>query len=141
MKLFIDTSALIKNYIEEKGSVEISEIMYQADEIFISQVTPIECISTIRRILLEKRITEAMYQKLKDEIFFDAKYFQIVDNKNSFFHCESVIDRYQLKTLDSIQLSSALYVKGSIDSFVCCDNKLNKAAEHEGLQIVNPLSK
>lgn len=138
MNLFIDTSALIKNYIEEKGSTGLSDLMYQADEIFISLVTPIECIATIRRILVDKRITEDMYRTLKDEIFYDIKYFQVLDNKNALQYCEPIIDRYQLKTLDSIQLSSALYVKDKIMTFVCCDNKLNKAAEAEKLEIINP---
>ncbi len=54
MTIYLDTSALIKNYIEESGSHSITKTMYEADKIYVSCITRIECISTFRRILHEK---------------------------------------------------------------------------------------
>ncbi|MEW6525345.1 MAG: hypothetical protein AB1444_01600 [Spirochaetota bacterium] len=43
-----------------------------------------------------------------------------------------------MKTLESIQLSSALVIKDTIDYFVCSDNRLVTAAKKEKLHILNP---
>lgn len=139
MKIYLDTSALIKNYIEESGSDAITNIMHEADNIYVSYITRIECISTFRRILRENNITAAEYKELKDELLHDVKYFTEIENKTAFDNCEEVIDKYQLKTLDSIQLSSAIYIKDDLDIFICCDIKLNDAARNERLPVYNPM--
>ena len=115
MTIYLDTSALIKNYIEESGSDSITKMMYEADKIYVSYITRIECISTFRRILHEENITEEEYKRLKNELLYDFKYYTEIETKKALDNCENVIDKYQLKTLDSIQLSSAMYIKNH-----CC---------------------
>ena len=58
MICYFDTSALIKNYIEEIGSDTVKTVLDDADEIYVSEICIIECISTIRRMRKEKLITE-----------------------------------------------------------------------------------
>ena len=141
MNYFLDTSALIKKYIEESGSSFITGLMDQASNIYVSELTIIECYSTLRRILLENLISKNEYKYLKQEISYDFEYFYKIDYSAGLLHCENLIDTYQLKTLDSIQLAASLCVKDEIDVFVCCDNKLLKAAKEENLEIINPVSK
>ena len=50
MTCYFDTSALIKNYIEEIGSNAIKALLDDADEVYVSEIYIIECISTIRRL-------------------------------------------------------------------------------------------
>ena len=50
MILFIDSSALIKRYIEEQGSKTVENLTDEAREILISEVTKLECLSAIRRM-------------------------------------------------------------------------------------------
>ncbi|NOY07767.1 MAG: type II toxin-antitoxin system VapC family toxin [Spirochaetes bacterium] len=139
MKIYLDTSALIKNYIEESGSDVVTGIMHKADNIYVSYITRIECISTFRRILRENNITAAEYKELKAELLHDVEYFTEIENKKALENCEEIIDKYQLKTLDSIQLSSAIYIKDDLDIFICCDIKLNDAAGNERLPVYNPM--
>ena len=139
MNYFFDTSALLKNYIEESGSEHVSELMKQAENIYVSEITIIECFSTLRRILSEKFISEDDYTYLKQQISYDFEYFHIIEYSMGRIHCENLIDTYQLKTLDSIQLAATLYVIDEVDGFVCCDNKLLKAAKEENLGIINPV--
>ena len=54
MTCYFDTSALIKNYIEEIGSNAIKALLDDADEVYVSEIYIIECISTIRRLWKEK---------------------------------------------------------------------------------------
>ena len=136
MNCFFDTSALIKNYVEETGSEKVSALMEEADEIFVSEITIIECFSTLKRILSERLISESDYIRLKKEIQYDFEFFSRVGLSPK--NCEPLIDEYQLKTLDSIQLAASLSVSDEIDAFICCDKKLLKAAEAENLETLNP---
>ncbi len=136
MNCFFDTSALIKNYIEETGSEKVSALMEEADEIFVSEITIIECFSTLKRILSERLISKSDYIRLKKEILYDFEFFSKVGLSPE--NCEPLIDEYQLKTLDSIQLAASLSVSDEIDAFICCDKKLLKAAEAENLETLNP---
>lgn len=139
MNYYYDTSALIKNYIDEAGSECVSNLLDQSDIVFVSEITLIECFSTLKRILLENLITQKDYDFVKDEIKKDFKYFTILDIETAIPECERLIDQYQLKTLDSIQLSSALNIESRLDGFVCCDKKLIGVVEKEKLKIINPL--
>jgi len=49
-----------------------------------------------------------------------------------------LIEKYQLKTLDSIQLASCLYRKADISEFVVSDVKLKTAAEGENIEVIDP---
>jgi predicted nucleic acid-binding protein len=137
MNYFFDTSALIKNYIEETGSEKVSALMEEAEEIFVSEITIIECFSTLKRILSERLIRESDYLHLKDEIQYDFGFLSKVGISPE--SCEQLIDKYQLKSLDSIQLAASLSVSDEIDTFICCDKKLLKAAEAENLETLNPI--
>ena len=138
MKCFFDTSALIKNYIEETGSETVSNVLSSADEVFVSELTLIECFSTVRRLVIETRITEDEYDRIIDEIRHDFAFFTRIDIREAIPQCEKLIDAHQLKTLDSIQLASSLCLRAEIQGFVCCDKRLLAAAEKEQLSTINP---
>jgi len=138
MNYYFDTSALIKNYIDENGSNIVVELINNANEIFVSELYLVESISTLRRILLDKLITEEDYENIKNEIKHDFEYFTKIEIEKILKGCENLIDKYQLKTLDSIQLASAIHIKNEIDYIVCCDEKLVKSAEEEKIKVINP---
>ncbi|MBN2737389.1 MAG: type II toxin-antitoxin system VapC family toxin [Spirochaetales bacterium] len=130
----------MKRYLDEKGSKEISEYFIKADTIWVSYLNELESLSTIRRLLEEKRMTQEDYNSFREEIdkdyldFFKVEYSQVIQEKT-----KDIIDRYQLKTLDAIHLAACLSIKKNIDAFVCCDKKLANAAKKEKLKVLNPL--
>jgi len=141
MNLYFDTSALIKKYIFEAGSEQVDELMNKADRVFVSEITEIESYSTFKRLSVEKAINENEYDILKNEFEFDNQYFDHVGfDENIINTAKSLIEKYQLKTLDSIQLGSALILKEEIDYFVACDEKLIASGKKEGLRIINPVA-
>ena len=85
------------------------------------------------------RVPLLCHYKVKNELKNDFQYFSHIDVETAIPGCERLIDKYQLNTLDSIQLSSALDVITEIEGLVCCDNKLLEAAEKENVRIINPL--
>ncbi len=139
MNLFFDTSALIKRYIDETGSAKVEDLFLKADAIFVSSVTEIECISTLKRLQIENQITIGNYKNLIKEIREDFKYFSIIEFSMQVIELSiKLIGKYQLKTLDSIQLASLLSVKGEIDNFVVSDKKLKTTAVQEHLPHIDP---
>ncbi|MBN1501048.1 MAG: type II toxin-antitoxin system VapC family toxin [Spirochaetes bacterium] len=139
MNLFFDTSAIIKRYINENGSQNVDELFSSADQIFVSAISEIESASTLKRLLVENEISEIDYNFLKKEIQIDFTFFSIIDFDSQIIEeAIEAIDKYQLKSLDSIQLASAIICRSDIDNFISCDIKLLKAAEIEKFKIINP---
>lgn len=141
MILFFDTSALIKKYIFEEGSNKVDKLMEKADTVIVSAITEIETHSAFKRLLTEKAISDNDYKTLINEFNIDYPYFtHIFFDSAIASNAKILIEKYQLKTLDSIQLGTAILLKNDIDYFVACDYKLLKAGTKEGLKIINPIN-
>ncbi|MGC8771405.1 MAG: type II toxin-antitoxin system VapC family toxin [Brevinematia bacterium] len=127
MVVFIDTSSLIKRYIEEDGSEIIDKYYKNENEIFISPITPIEFISALKRKLREKTIDlENFYRAISEWSKEELSYNIILFNKILVSEAIKLIENEPLKTLDSLQLASAkLQV---LDEFVTSDRKLVQVA-------------
>jgi uncharacterized protein len=139
MRLYFDTSALLKKYISEIGSENVDKLFLSATEIHISSIGQIEAISSFRKLLLEKEIENNDYDELKKEINQDFQFYNVIDITNEIILFSiSTIDKYQLKSLDSIHLGTALSIKNDIDYFVSCDQKLLNAVKKEGFKVINP---
>ncbi|MCB4790803.1 MAG: type II toxin-antitoxin system VapC family toxin [Elusimicrobia bacterium] len=140
MIFYFDTSALIKKYIKEHGSEVVDSILEKADIVYVSKITKIECISVIKRLLHDRAINKADYKYLKKEIFTDFNYFSVIEfNEAVESKAMILIDKYQIKLLDSIQLASLLVMKDKINEFVACDIKLIEYAKKENVTVNNPL--
>jgi predicted nucleic acid-binding protein len=138
MILFFDTSALIKRYITETGSKKVDELLDAAESIVISPVTKIETFSTINRLLMEKVISEKNYELLKSNIDYDFKDFEALSlSKKLQERAIELVEKHRLKTLDSIQLAACLH-RRKIWSFIVSDLKLKRAAQAEGLEVIDP---
>jgi len=142
MNLFFDTSALIKRYIAENGSPQVDTLLSKAKIVYVSSITLIECTSTIRRLLAEKAITLSEYKHLKHDLLSDFNYFTLIPLTGSLVRTATdVIDKYQVKTLDAIQLASAIMVKKDIQSLVACDKKLIQTSKRLKITVIDPAKK
>jgi hypothetical protein len=139
MKFFIDSSALIKRYVEEIGSEKVDDLFTIASEIILSPITKIEIHSTIDRLKCERLLSNKDYSRLTKEIHHDFKYFSVLPfNHQIELQSIHLIEKHHLRTLDSIQLASCLSQKDSIDSFVVSDRKLKMAAKKENCNFIDP---
>jgi uncharacterized protein len=140
--LFFDTSALIKRYISERGSEKVDELFNMATQILVSAITKTESYSTLRRLRAENHLSRKDYNSIKTNIEKDFQYFVVIP---FIYEIESsaikLIEQYQLKSLDSIQLSTALYCKSIMDHLVAADIRLLKSAKAEKLKTINPTEK
>jgi len=65
MRVFFDTSAFVKRYVAEPGSDRVQELCSRADQITLSVVCFPEMISTLNRLVRERKITKEQYAGLK----------------------------------------------------------------------------
>jgi predicted nucleic acid-binding protein len=136
---YFDTSALIKNYVYEKGSEEVAAILDSADKVIVSPIAVIECASILSRMHVAGAYTGAEIRELLgdieghaasfDKVSFDYE-LQEASVRASFAH--------NLRSLDSIQLGAAILRKNEIHRFVSSDKKLLEAARKEKLSVEDP---
>ena len=133
MIIFMDSSALIKRYIEESGSNEVNSILEKADDVIVSPVTLIEMNSAFRRRYSENNISKSDYEYLKEMIENESKDFsKIIFDSSLENKAIYLINKYQIRTLDSIQLASAIISESHL--LVTSDKKLAHCAKSEEIE-------
>ena len=130
MRAFIDTSSLFKKYVEETGSKKLDELLGLVSEIIIAPITILEVNSILERRLKEKSLNSLDAKWIEKEFLRDYGFFGIVEfNDDLVRECIRVIRKHQLKVLDGIQLSSAIFSRPQL--FIVSDIRLFEAAKKE----------
>jgi uncharacterized protein len=130
LRAFIDTSSLIKKYIEEEGAEEFNSLLESVSEIIVSPVTILEVHSAVERRLRERTLKGAVAQWIEREFLADYDFFGVVEwNDELITECLRVIRKYQLRVLDGIQLAAALISRSSL--FITSDKRLFEASNRE----------
>ena len=133
MKIFLDTSAFAKRYVAEQGSDKVLELCEEADCLTVSIICLPELISTLSRLVREKRITNREYQRLKRDAaadLGDADISQIT--LEVLTPVVKLLESNPLRAMDAIHIGCALAVKA--DVFVSADIRQLTAAKKAGLK-------
>ncbi len=146
MKLFIDTSALVKFYHEEEGTASITAMILDCSgDIHISELAKLEILSSFCRRFRSKEIVEDAYQEAVEAFREDLQRYKLVPLsfpvlKKAELILLDLAPTTGLRTLDALHL--ATYVLDStLDSlFVASDKTLLKAAEALGANTYCPCS-
>ena len=139
MRLFLDTSTLFKLYQKEAGTEEIIGIIAnnKISKIFLSDITKIEFDSAVWKNVRSKNLEKEKAIKLINLFKNDySKYNFIDDDKNIKSKAKELISKYNLeglRTLDSIQMATAISIPEKVDLCKSSDKKLIKIFELEGL--------
>lgn len=141
MAYFLDSSGFVKLFVRESGTDKIVSL-YEASRLnFVSDLAAIEVRSAIRRREFEGDLTfedaEKALRLLGSEL---RRTRQVEISMVPISSIEGIIDRHRLRALDAIQLASALLA--TVDEpgleFVSADVRLLRAAQAEGLSILDP---
>ena len=73
MKVFLDTSAFAKRYVAEQGSDKVLAMCQQADTLVVSIICLPELVSTLSRLVREKKLTKAAYRGLKGCLLYTSR--------------------------------------------------------------------
>ena len=141
MIIFFDTSSLFKLYHKEDGTDELIQLFSEnrVEKIYLSEITKVEFDSVVWKKFRKQEISEEMAHKVINNFENDWKNFIFIhDNKEMKIKAKLLISKYSkegLRTLDSIQLASALEVKDDTDSNLTADKLLMKLFKLENLKI------
>lgn len=141
MKIFLDTSSLFKLYHKEENTILIENIFTEnkLTSVYLSEITKVEFASAVWKKVRTKEISESA-------ALTTLELFETDINKYSFITADSIIieqarkllTKYGnkgLRTLDSIQLSSAMILGDEVELFVTSDTLLKSFFEEERLPV------
>ena len=140
--IFFDASAAAKRYFREIGSDRVAEL-WQGPE-FFSSLTILHCelTSALNRKLRERALSRSTYRALKAQIEEDLRKLRALPVDADLIQVSlRLLDSHFLKTLDALYLAGALSLQDAVNEqvlFVSADRQLLRAAQTEGLRVLNP---
>jgi uncharacterized protein len=135
VKVFFDTSAFAKRYVEERGTNRVIEICSRADAVGLSVICLPEMVSALCRLVREKKLGQQEYESMREIILADQEDADICDITSSVLtYALRCLENNAVHALDAIQLGCALAY--APDLFVSSDRRQIKAARSEGLTVI-----
>jgi predicted nucleic acid-binding protein len=138
--LFADTSALIKLYIEETGSMAMAERARRA-RMALSVLAYAEVYATFARRLRECLLTEDEHAGLVGRFEHDWQGVIVIPMRPALAgRIPRLVADHPLRGADAVHLASALTLQeaGLEVTFAGSDGRLMGAARREGLEVFNP---
>jgi predicted nucleic acid-binding protein len=131
--LYLDTSSLVKLYVQEAGSDDVRELADQAAVVATSTVAYPEARTALARLRREGELTAATFGAAKREFESDwPSYFTIDVSAALAREAGELAERYALRGFDAVHLATFAEVTrraGSAETrFSSFDDRLNKAA-------------
>lgn len=135
MRVFFDSSAFAKRYIDEEGTQEVLALCEQATELAISVIAIPELISAFCRLQRERKLSATQYRRLKSDLTADIVDALICDTTPQVVaHSMKVLENHPLRGMDAIHVGAALVSRAEV--FVSADIKQCTAARALGLKVV-----
>jgi len=142
---FLDSSALVKRYIEEPGTDHVLQLFGKGHRLVVSHLARVEVTSALARraraVKLGSEQVDIVASAMETEF---RQVFEVVELGGGVLSLAAELTRvHALKASDAIQLACALVACGDRGSstsltLVSCDRELNAAAEQENLAVLDP---
>jgi uncharacterized protein len=135
MKVFFDSSALAKRYIEEPGSDKVEKICSQATILGVSSICIPEVVSALCRLRWRSTITEGQYENAKQALLKDLENALICNITPSVIRQSiHILETNRVRTFDALHIGCALEWKAEV--FVSSDIRQTSAARRAGLKVL-----
>jgi len=138
--LYLDTSALVKVYVEEVGSAHVRKNTDEAASIATSRIAYAEARAALARKFRERGLTRRDYRSAVEYLDQDWDDYFIVDVSDTVVKFAGTLaEKHALRGGDSIHLASGVILAKQASerlTFSCFDERLASAARKEGLLIV-----
>jgi uncharacterized protein len=146
---FFDSSALVKRYVHEEGSVWVRETTANASGhlIHISLLTVAEIASALARRHREGSVAASERDRLFGAFLVDCarSYLLLRVEEDVIQRAVGLVNQYPLRTADAIQLSTAMLLSQALQEaqldpviVASADDRVLQAASHEGVPVENP---
>lgn len=147
---FLDSSALVKRYVNEPGSLWIQNITSfdVNNTLFAASITRVEVLSAFARLNREVRVDQKALQNVMHLFLMDwNSQYHIVELDQQVLEvaCQFV-QKFPIRAYDSVQLASAIVLHSFFKettlenfTFITADNRLLETARVAGLKVINPI--
>jgi predicted nucleic acid-binding protein len=133
MRVFFDSSALVKRYVREAGTDAVLQWCDQATEVVLSGIALPELESSFCRLQREAKITLAQYRQLKSALLADVEDAVVGDlTPVVLAHAITSLEQNVLRGMDALHIATALALQ--VDVFVSADQRQLAAAARSGLR-------
>ena len=137
MFLYLDTSSLVKLYVDEKDSGKVVEVVEASKVAATSIIAYTEARAAFARRFTEKAFTERAYKRLTSFFNKDWKNYMAVRIREELVQrAGDLAEKHALRGFDAIHLASAIILQEELSSpvtFSCSDHKLQNASKKEKL--------
>jgi len=136
---YFDTSALVKRYVVEEGSLHIRRLLRRYG-VISSVLFPVEICSALRRRKLEGAVHGAALDRMLDRVRSDAASWRLVAVADEVLAlARDRVLEHPLRSLDAIHLASAESIRreGIVLPFVTADARQAAAARAVGLDVID----
>ena len=142
MILYLDTSALVKLFVEEAYSAPVRQAVSAAQLVVTHSIAYVEACATFARVA-HARGDEALFPALRRNLDIQWKAWEIVDATESLIHVAAdVAGRYRLRGYDCLHLAAAESAfeafRGQMPfHFAVFDARLSAAAKQAGIPLLD----
>jgi len=138
---YLDTSALIKRFVVEKGSPLVCTIVSQKGPVATAKIAYPEVYAGLARKRRNGHLPESRYALARRQFEREWKAYIRVDLWDEILLlARDLIQRHPLRGFDAIHLASALSLRSALGedmTFAAADERLLRAAAAEGLEVLN----
>ncbi len=138
MKLYLDTSALVKLYVEEEGAPVVRNAVAQAELVATAAIAYVEARAAFVRRRHEGGLSTAEYRRIIRDIDSDWARYLVVEVTDSLIRdAARLAEAHRLRAYDAIHLASAAAVHDRLAEpimFASWDAGLEKVARREGFE-------
>ena len=140
--LYLDTSALVKLYVDEPSRSDVMAAVSAEAIIATQELAYIETHAAFSRAEREGRLTTADLERIREQFEADwASYLVVKVSQPLLNLAVKLVDSFALRAYDAMHLSAAQTLsRESAEKlyFACFDRRLNRAAEVLGMQVLHP---
>lgn len=138
---FLDSSALVKRYLPERGAESVRRAT-RSTNVTVARIAHAEVAATIARVCREGAIEPSERDRALDRLGEDIARWRVVELRPRIVQrVRELVCRHPLRGYDAVQLASALELRAAGPSvrLWCTDAVLCAAAAAEGLALVRPV--
>jgi len=142
---YLDSSVIVKRYVEEAGTEEVRELYVRAYAGDLNLAFSLwnlgEVLGALAKAKLLNRISEEDYTQARRTFLSETRRLNrlglaiIVPVKSTILtHSWRLLEKHHIYQADALQIASAKYVNAT--QFLVSDKRLHEAASNEGLNSI-----
>lgn len=138
MRLYLDTSALVKLYVDEEGSPLVRDHVGRASVVATSAIAYVEARAALARRRHERWLSPSEHRRIVRALDRDWEHYLLLTVTDALIReAASLTETHHLRAYDAIHLASAAVVKVRLSEtvvFASWDANLETVARREGFE-------